>query len=62
MRLHDSIVKIKGIGEKSAAAFGKVGVHTVEDLLRYYPRGYEIYGEPMKVLESADGKKCAVQG
>ena len=62
MRLHDSIVKIKGIGEKSAAAFGKVGVHTVEDLLRYYPRGYEIYGEPLKVLEAAEGKKCAVQG
>ncbi len=62
MRLQDSIVKIKGIGEKTAAAFAKVGVSTVEDLLRYYPRGYETYGEPVGLLEAVEGQKCAVRG
>lgn len=62
MRLQDSIVKLKGIGEKTAAVFAKVGVHTVEDLLRYYPRGYETYGDPVGLLEAVEGQKCAVKG
>lgn len=62
MRLQDSIVKLKGIGEKSAAVFAKVGVETVEDLLRYYPRGYEMYGEPVRLSDAVEGQKCSVRG
>lgn len=32
---------LKGIGQKRAASFSKVGINTVEDLLYYFPRRYE---------------------
>lgn len=32
---------LKGIGEKRAGYFRKLGIETIEDLLTYYPRGYE---------------------
>ena len=36
-----SIKELKGIGEKTQKLFEKVGVSTVGDLIRYYPRGYD---------------------
>lgn len=62
MELHDSIIKLKGIGEKTAVPFAKVGIHTIQDLLRYYPRAYETYGEPVALDQIEDGQKYAVQG
>lgn len=47
MRLDSDITKIKGIGEKTAAVFYKAGIYTAEDLLRYFPRGYETYEPPV---------------
>lgn len=35
------LTEISGIGEKRAAVFNKAGVANAEDLLRYFPRGYE---------------------
>ena len=62
MKLQDSITKIRGIGEKKAVLFAKAGVHTIEDLLTYYPRAYETYGEPAELSEIEDGKKYSVCG
>ena len=47
MRLDSNITEIKGIGEKSAAVFGKAGIYTVKDILRYFPRGYETFEAPV---------------
>lgn len=41
------ITSIKGIGEKTATLFHRVGVHTVGELLSYYPRTYDMYQEPV---------------
>ena len=41
------ITSIKGIGEKTAMLFHRVGVHTVGELLSYYPRTYDMYQEPV---------------
>lgn len=41
-----SIETLKGIGEKTAKLFEKVGIRTIDDLLHYYPKGYDTYGEP----------------
>lgn len=62
MELQDSIIKLKGIGEKTAVPFAKVGIHTIEELLRYYPRAYETYEEPTEPGEIVSGQKYAVQG
>ncbi len=40
LRLTDHVQYIKGIGPKRAAALQDVGVHTVHDLLNYFPRRY----------------------
>lgn len=56
------ITGLKGIGEKTEKLFQKVGVYTVQDLLRYYPANYDHYTEPVSILECQPGKKSAVYG
>lgn len=60
MREQDSIRTIKGIGEKTEKLLGKLGIFTVGDFLRYYPRDYDEYQEPVEISQAAPGKKCAV--
>ena len=62
MKERDSIRSIKGIGEKTQVLFGKLGIETVGDLLRYYPRDYDEYKVPISVAEIKEGEKCAVCG
>ena len=54
--------RIKGVGEKTAALFGKINVYTVDDLIRHYPRDYETYGAPVSILEASPGSVQAVYG
>ena len=53
---------LKGIGEKTEKLFEKVGVCSTGQLLRYYPRDYDIYERPTPVSEIVPGKKTAVKG
>ena len=53
---------IKGVGEKTEKLFEKIGVYTVDDLIHYYPRGYEIFGEPVSISEVEEGKVCTICG
>ncbi len=62
MREADAIRSIKGIGEKTEKLFGKLGIQSVGDLLRYYPRDYDEYGQPVGIGELKPGKKAAVAG
>ena len=62
MELGSDIKSIKGIGEKTAALFARVGVLTVRDLLNYYPRSYEVYEKPLTFREARYRDKCAVFG
>lgn len=39
--LERSIQYLKGVGPKKAENYEKLGIHTLEDLLTYFPRGYE---------------------
>ena len=62
MKEQESIRNIKGIGEKSEKLLAKLGITTVGDFLRYYPREYDEYTEPVGVSQVTAGKKCAVMG
>ena len=42
---------LKGIGEKTKKLFEKINVHTVGDLIRYYPHGYDVYEEAVPISE-----------
>lgn len=57
-----SIETLKGIGEKTAKLFEKVGVKTVDDLLHYYPRGYDAYKEPCAIGELKEDEVGTVEG
>ena len=60
MNLHSPVTDLKGIGEKTAVPFAKAGIYTVQDLIEYYPRAYELFEEPTEPEEMEDGKKYAV--
>ena len=62
MNEHSPIREIKGIGEKTEKLFQKMGVYTAGDLLRYYPRTYDIYEAPVPVSELEEGSVVAVEG
>lgn len=62
MNERTGIGELKGIGEKTEKLFYKIGVHTVGELLRYYPRGYDLYDEPIAVSNLTEGRVQTVRG
>lgn len=62
MNEHSPVREIIGIGEKTEKLFQKMGVYTAGDLLRYYPRTYDIYEAPVPVSELEEGTVAAVEG
>ena len=53
---------LKGIGEKTKKLFKKINVHTVGDLIRYYPHGYDVYEEAVPISELEEDKIQTVTG
>ena len=62
MRESEKISVLKGVGEKTEQLFFKAGVHTIGDLLAYYPRTYDIYEDPVSIGEIQEGKIATVTG
>ena len=62
MNEQSKISELKGVGEKTEKLFQKMGIYTVGDLLRYFPRGYDVYEAPASVGELEEGKVSAVTG
>lgn len=56
------IMEIKGVGPKMNGLFGKLGLKTVEDLLMFYPRGYDRFEEPVSISQSKVLDFAAVKG
>ena len=59
--LHDKITALKGIGAAKAKLFEKVGVVTVEDLLFYFPRGYEDRTKIVPIYEAYDSQTVCIK-
>lgn len=57
-----NIKELKGIGDKTQKLFEKIGVSTVGDLIRYYPRGYDVYEEAVPIGEAEEGKVVTIIG
>ncbi|MCR4902924.1 MAG: ATP-dependent DNA helicase RecG [Butyrivibrio sp.] len=49
--LDESVLELKGIGEKTGKLFNKLGVYTCRDLIGYYPRGYDVFEEPKRACD-----------
>ena len=58
----EPVTSLKGIGEKTAGLFARLGVYTVEDLLHDYPRAYDAYEEPVPVGKLQENTMAAVAG
>ena len=56
------LTDIKGIGPKTEELFRRIGVETPEDLIHYYPVGYDAYEAPVAIGAVTVGAKCAVEG
>ena len=56
------IHEIKGVGDKTEKLFAKLGIYTVGDLLRYYPRNYDVYEEAVPIAEIEDGRTVTITG
>lgn len=55
MNYDDPITCLKGIGEKTAALYEKLGIVTIGELMRYYPRSYERFEPPVTIRAAAVG-------
>ena len=60
MKLSDSISKVRGVGVKKAAAFARLGIQTVYDLLTYYPRAYEDQSRVTPIARLHAGERATV--
>ena len=59
--LSASVSSLAGVGSVKRAAYEKMGIRTLADLIEHYPRSYENRGEIMTLLEARmRGGKCAV--
>lgn len=56
MKQSDSIMEIKGVGTKTAQLFESRGIRTAGDLLAYYPRDYDEYGQIKNLSDFRPGR------
>ena len=58
--LDTPLVKLPGVGEKTAARLNGLGLHRLGDFLTFFPRAYEDRSKTVNIFESAlaEGKIC----
>lgn len=62
MNLDSRLTQLKGVGEKIAVLFEKLGIETIEELLAYYPKDYETYEKPVFVREIKEEGMVTIKG
>lgn len=62
MKFSDDIKYIKGVGEARAKGFRSIGVSTVGELLRFYPRAYEDWSKIVPISQCIMGESVCVKG
>ena len=53
--------ELKGVGEKTEKLFQKIGITTTEELLRYYPRTYDVYEEPVEIASAQEDMTVSIR-
>lgn len=59
--LTDPVTVLAGVGQKRAESLASLGIHTIEDLLTYYPFRYEDIQE-RNLTEIQDQEKVTLKG
>ncbi|MBS1259378.1 MAG: ATP-dependent DNA helicase RecG [Candidatus Scalindua arabica] len=60
--LDKSIQYIKGVGPKRAQTLGRLGIHTIKDLLYYFPRTHQDRSRVETISSLTDGSTVMVKG
>ncbi len=60
--LNDSVRELHKIGPKTEVLYNKLGIYTIRDLIRYFPRDYFIYGAPAEPSQMEEGRILALEG
>ena len=61
LQLNDPVTALKNVGDKRKKLYEKLGVKTVEDLLRFYPRSYIDYTSPKLAAECVPGESVVIE-
>ena len=56
------IRRLKGVGEKRAALYERLGIATAGDLLRHFPRSYEDWSKIVPIAAAPAGEACCIRG
>lgn len=60
-QLHTDIRYLKGVGEKRAGLFQRLGVDSIDALLHFYPRAYEDWSKVVSIVSAPFGEPCCVK-
>ena len=61
MNKNTPIRELKGVGEKRAELYGKIGIKTAGDLIFHFPRRYIDYSEPVAVSFAEIGQHAVIR-
>jgi len=58
--LHQSVQFLKGVGPKRSEILGRLGIHTIHDMLSYFPRDYKDRTRIQKISEAKIGAEITI--
>ena len=61
LNLNSDIKYIRGVGEKRAELFNKLGIFDVRSLLCYYPRRYQDWSKERTVAQCVSGENVCIK-
>src|SRR3989339_135009 len=59
--LQQSVQFLKGVGPKRSEILGRLGIHTIHDMLSYFPRDYKDRTRIQKISEAKIGAEITIQ-
>ena len=58
--LKQDVQYVKGVGPNNVTLLQKLGIHTLEDLITFFPRNYEDRSKPKNINELIDGEGALI--
>lgn len=62
MWIDRSVRELKGVGDKRAALYAGLGITTIGELLRHFPRAYEDWSHTVTADQAKPGETCCLRG
>ena len=59
--LDNDVKFVKGVGPSRVELLNKLGIHTLKDLITYYPRDYEDRSKPKKIADCVDNEDVLIE-